>query len=368
MNIELILLVTIIVISYLILIFIIYQNNLRQQLYFKDIIHKNEVAQNSEIDILKQHLSDEMIRFQSMLSNNINDDLNRLNENTANKLSHIEKGVNEGLIFGFNKTNESYANVLKQIEKINEASNTLKDLSGNIMDFQNILTDKKTRGIYGEVTLYSLLQTIYLDNNNFYLKQHKLSNGNVVDCLLINSKPLGNIAIDAKFPLENYNRLFDNSLNQDNVKSSFKKDIIKHINDIKNKYIISGETAEIAFMFIPAEAVFSKIYGEFPEVVDASYKARVYLVSPTTIMAYITAIQAINLDQKRSEKVIEIQEEFNKLSQEFNRFSERLIILNKDFKKVYNDMSDVAITTDKIINKFKKIESVDLKRTPNETV
>ncbi len=364
---EYLLILAVIVILFLIMFFLIYQNNLKQQMFMRDLLFKSENSQNAEMDNLRQQISHDLIRFQSLMSNNINDDINRLNENTANRLNNIERGVNEGLLAGFNKTGESYANVLKQVERMSEVSNNLKDLSLNISSFNNLLTDKKTRGIFGEVSLYNILNIAFDSNDNLYLKQHKLSNGYIVDCLLICKEPLGNIAIDSKFPLENYNRLFEDNVNIHEVKNSFKKDVLKHINDIKNKYIIKGETASIAYMYIPAEAVFSKIYSEFDEIIQASYAAKVYLVSPTTLMAYITVMQAINLDQKRNEKALEIQQEFDKLSKEFGRFNERFIDLRRDFDRVYKEMNNMFITMEKIINRFKQIEAVNLKGDADET-
>lgn len=365
------LLILLIIISLVIIIFVGWQNNLKQQLFIKDVLHKNEITNNDEMEDLKRQLSLDFMNFQSNMSNFINDEINRLNENTSIKLLNIEHRVNDGLLHGFNKTNESFNNVLQQITKIDETQKSLSLLSSNIISLQNVLTDKKTRGIYGEIELYSILENVFGDNINFYEKQYKLSNGFIADCVIKTNDPLGKIVIDSKFPLENYNRIYDNNLSVDErnrARVNFRKDVLKHIYDIKNKYIVPFETADVAFMFIPAEAIFAKIHGKYDDIIQASYKAKVYLVSPTTLMAYITAIQAIYLEQKRSEKVELIQEEFEKLSIEFNRFQERYNIINKDFEKTYKDLNNLSITTDKIITRFKQIESVDLQGEKNESI
>lgn len=362
-NILIILMILVMLISLVIIVFLMYRNNLRQQIYIKDLLYKTEKSTNKEMDEFKRQFSDDLLHFQSLMSNTINNDLNRLNENTTNRLSSIENKVNDGLIKGFNKANESFSNVLQQMAKIDETQQNLKSLQENINNLQSVLTDKKTRGIYGEVGLYSILENAFGNDNFYYEKQYKLSNGLIVDSIIKAPEPLGIIAIDSKFPLENYNRIYDNTLSveeNNKAKLNFKKDILKHINDIKDKYIIKGETADIAYMFIPAEAVYAEIYGRYDDIVQASYKARVYLVSPTTLMAYITAIQAIYLGQKRDDKILLIQNEFEKLSIEFVRFQERLNIIFKDFEKTYKDLNNLSLTTDKIITKFKQIEIVEI--------
>lgn len=364
MNAEILLLVLILIliIGLILILIMIRYNHLKQQIYLKEIIYKSEKLNNNEISNFKSKMSDDLINFQSVMSNSINSEINRLNENTTNRLVSIENSVNDGLIYGFNKTNESFNNVLEQITRIDEAQENLKSFSSNLTSLQNVLTDKKTRGIYGEINLYSLLENIYGNNDSFYKKQYKLSNGNIADCVIIGNRSLGDIVIDSKFPMENYNKIYDSSLSvdqQNKARNDFKKDVLKHIYDIKNKYIIPYETAEIAFMFIPAEAIFAEIYSKFDDVIQKSYEAKVYLVSPTTLMAYISALQAIYIEQKRNDKILLIQKEFGNLSIEFKRFQDRFLNLNKDFEKTYKDMNNMIITSDKIINRFQKIEAVE---------
>ena len=370
-EIFLFLIILLVIISLFIIVFIIWQNNLKQQLYIKDILHKNEISNNDEIEDLKRQVSSDLMNFQVLMSSSINDDINRLNENTYVRLSSIENRVSDGLLHGFNKTNESFNTVLEQITRIDETQQNLESLSNNINNLQNVLTDKKTRGIYGEIELYSILENVFGNNNNFYEKQYKLSNGYIADSIIKACPPLGNIVIDSKFPLENYNRIHNNDLSleeRNRAKVNFRKDVLKHIYDIKDKYIVPLETAEFAYMFIPAEAIFSEIYGKYDDIIQTSYKTKIYLVSPTTLMAYITAIQAIYLGQKRNDKIEIIQQEFEKLSIEFNRFQERFNIINKDFERTYKDLGNLSVTGDKIINRFKQIESVDLQGEEDENI
>ncbi len=345
---------------------------MKQQLFFKDALAQTVNKNNEEIDQLKQQMMQDLLLFQTNILNSIKGDFNQLNESTVNRLVNIETKVNESLLQGFERTNKAFTNVLEQMARIDETQQNLKSLSANITSLQNVLTDKKTRGTYGEIELYSILESVFGNNEHRFSRQVKLSNDSIADCVLHAPQPLGDIIIDSKFPLENFNRMFDENVSSQDlvkIKADFKKDVAKHIKDIKTKYIIPGETAEMAYMFIPAEAIFAEIYGHYDDLIQMSYELKVYLVSPTTLMAYITAIKAIYLGQERNDRVIEIQQEFVRLSREFERFSDRFASVTRDFDKTYRDMQNVNITSDKIIKRFKQIEAVQLdEATQNQRV
>lgn len=352
--------------------FILSRNSMKQQLFFKDALAQTVNKNNEEIDQLKQQMMQDLLLFQTNILNSIKGDFNQLNESTVNRLVNIETKVNESLLQGFERTNKAFTNVLEQMARIDETQQNLKSLSANITSLQNVLTDKKTRGTYGEIELYSILESVFGNNEHRFSRQVKLSNDSIADCVLHAPQPLGDIIIDSKFPLENFNRMFDENVSSQDlvkIKADFKKDVAKHIKDIKTKYIIPGETAEMAYMFIPAEAIFAEIYGHYDDLIQMSYELKVYLVSPTTLMAYITAIKAIYLGQERNDRVIEIQQEFVRLSREFERFSDRFASVTRDFDKTYRDMQNVNITSDKIIKRFKQIEAVQLdEATQNQRV
>ena len=354
----------IIAVSFLLIITIItWISNMKQKELIKDLINKNTLQTNNDLQSLKGQINHELYVFQNEIERSLKEDLNLLNVNTSSTLNYVQKSMSEGLNSGFNKTNEAFLEMSKQLVSIDETQKHLSTLSNDIIALQNVLTDKKTRGIFGEVELYSILKTAYGLNEKAYSKQVRLSNGSVADAVIYAPRPLGQIVIDSKFPLENYLRMYDDNLSkaiQNQATNQFKRDIIKHINDISNKYIIKGETASMAYMFIPAEAIFSEIYARFDDIITLSYKANVYLVSPTTLMAYITAIKAIYLGQQQNEKVDLIQAEFARLAIEFERFEKRYSNVMNSFNKTYRDMNDVNITTNKIINRFKDIEAVNL--------
>lgn len=353
----------------IVIVFMMNHANLKQQIAIRKMLNESEKAKDDEMDEFRTQVSQQMMNFQNGMSESIRSDLNRLNESTTSRLNRIETSVNDSLLKGFEKTNQSFTSIKEQMARIDETQQSLKNLSTSIAGLQNVLTDKKTRGTYGEIELYSLMQSVFGVNDARYQTQVHLSNGTIADCVLFAPQPLGKIVIDSKFPLENYNRLFDEKLSaadKESIRAGFRRDVKKHIADIAEKYIIPGETAEVAYMFVPAEAVFAEIYGHFDEIVQYSYQMNVFIVSPTTLMAYLTAIRAIYLGQERNEKVVEIQQEYIKLSKEFERFSARFDAVAKDFDRTYKDVRDVGVTTNKIINRFHEIEAVQLDRSSTQ--
>ena len=378
MNNELIMYALLILLSIIILILMIFivfivqlknqNNNLKESLEkYKDqnlkqsYELKNEI--NNELLETKIHIFDNLIKFNDNLSRNLKEDFNNLNETTVERLINIENHMNQSLINNYNQTQKIIVSMTERMTKIDETQKSLKDLSSDILSLQGILQDKKVRGIFGEIELYSLLENVFGPNNERFKKQYKLSNGNIADAVIIANEPLNNIVIDSKFPLENYNRIYDEKLSKNEreaARNLFGKDVIKHINDIANKYLIPNETAEIAYMFIPSEAIFAEIYGSFNDVVNLSYDKHVYIVSPTTLMAYLTAIKSIYIGYKRDENIKLIREEYIKLSVEFNRYIERFSRINNDFERLYKDFKDINITNDKLQRRFNEINSLKI--------
>lgn len=364
--------ILIIILVFIILLFIAilfkFYND-RQQAIFKQSLQEFQKQQYQDIRNIQDNLDQNLYDFEHKLVNSLKQDMHLLNNTTYDRLVTIENQLHSSLQQTYEKTNRSFNDLLKQMTKIDVTQESLKTLAKDINSLQNVLTDKKSRGTWGEIELYTLLSNIYGDNDHQYMKQYRLSNGNIADAVIFASEPLGIICIDSKFPLENFNRMMnDNNSEQERLKAkqALRKDIIKHIDDISSKYIISQETAEIAFMFVSAEAIFAYIYGKLDDVIQHAYNSHVFIVSPTTLMAYITAIKAIYIQQERNSKVKLIQLEFVKLSKEFERFAQRYDNINKDFEKTYKDMQDLLITNQKIINRFKQIEQVKLKDEDND--
>ncbi|MEG0265436.1 MAG: DNA recombination protein RmuC [Erysipelotrichaceae bacterium] len=346
----------------IILLVLVFRNSVHQQKKdIKELLLENERRNKDDLTLVKDNVNRDLILFQNTLLQSLQSNLNILNENTGEKLMNIEKNVKANLTYGFDSTHKVFSQVMEQMGKMDQSTKNLQELSGGILSLQKILNDKKTRGIYGEVELYSLLDSTIGSHPNAYKRQYTLSSGVIADAVLFlgeNEK----ICIDSKFPLENYNRLIEAEDDKKNGTASkdFVHDVKKHIQAIHNKYIIPHETSDFAFMFIPAEAIFAYLHSNTNEIVSYSYEQKVYLVSPTTLMAYITAIKAIYIEQKRSENMDEIRNELKKLSQEFERFEKRYTAVQNDFERTYNDMRNLGITANKMLIRFSSIQEGDI--------
>lgn len=284
-----------------------------------------------------------------------------LTEKTQQQLQEISGQVEKRLSDGFEKTTATFVDIVKRLALIDEAQKKITELSSNVVSLQEVLTDKRSRGAFGEVQLNSLISNM-LPASHFAI-QHSLSTGKRVDCILFLPQPSGNICIDAKFPLENYRKLTDISRAEAERKiaeSQFKQDIRKHIQDIAEKYIIANETADGAIMFIPAEAIFAEIHSHHPEVVEEAQRLRVWLVSPTTLMAVLTTARAVLKDAATRKQVHIIQEHLSKLSKDFERFQHRMDNLAKHIDQAQADVKDVHVSARKISARFDKIERVEL--------
>jgi DNA recombination protein RmuC len=227
-----------------------------------------------------------------------------------------------------------------------------------------VLSDKRSRGAFGEVQLNALVRNM-LPENSFEL-QYQLKNDKRVDCMLFLPEPTGNIAVDAKFTLESFQRMTDLQLpDSDREKASrqFKQDIRKHINDIADKYIVPGQTADGAVMFIPAEAVFAEIHAHYPELVEEANRRRVWLVSPTTMMAILTTARAVLKDAATREQVHIIQQHLGALSKDFGRIQDRMEKLSQHIGQAHKDVELVNTSARKITSRFEKIEKVELEET-----
>lgn len=284
-----------------------------------------------------------------------------LNQSVEQRLEAISGKVNERLDDGFKKTNETFANVMARLATIDEAQKKIDGLTSNVVSLQELLGDKRSRGAFGEVQLEALIHNL-LPAQAFDL-QAVLPNGTRVDCLLHLPPPTGELAIDSKFPLENYQRLTDRTLpeaEQRAAQAAFKADVKKHIADIASKYIIPGITAEGAVMFIPAEAVFAEIHAYHPDLVKLAQEKRIWIVSPTTLMAVLNTARAVIRDIETKNQVHVIQEALRRLAEEFRRFDTRMKKLADHIRLAHEDAQQVQTTSDKISRQFSRIEKVQL--------
>lgn len=306
--------------------------------------------------------------FKSDLANNTNNNFDKLNEKIENRLNQINDKVNERLDQNFEKTNKTFTSVLERLSKIDEAQKKIDTLSNDIVSLQTVLTDKKTRGIFGEVNLAHILENIFGPNNNkIYSLQYTLSNGTIADSVVKAPEPLGLIAIDSKFPLENYQKMVDKkNPRQNEAEKLFKQDMKKHIDAIANKYIIPGETTDQAILFLPAEAIFAEVNAYHQDIMDYAYKKRVWITGPTTLMSTLTTLQIIMKNIERDKYTKVIQTELRLLSEEFKRYKDRWDKLSRSIDTVSKDVKDIHTTTEKITKRFNSINSVEMEQIEHE--
>lgn len=306
----------------------------------------------------------QLLQHSTTVTQQLQCDFEKLNERIEVNLLRINDKVNERLDHSFNKTNETFQSILVRLAKIDEAQKKIESLSTDIVSLQTLLTDKKSRGTYGEVQLYQILVSVFGEKNDrLYQTQYKVSNGTIVDAILFAPEPLGNLPIDSKFPLENYQRMMDRTLldvERQIATKQFKQDVKKHIDDIAMKYITPEETSDQAILFLPAEAIFAEINAYHIDLIEYAQQRRVWLASPTTLMSTLTTIQVILNNIERDRHALVIQQELNKLGDEFKRYKERWDKLSKHIDTVSKDVKEIHITTEKIGTRFDSISNVEL--------
>jgi len=252
---------------------------------------------------------------------------------------------------------DTFASVMARLATIDEAQKKIDGLTTNVVSLQELLGDKRARGAFGEVQLEALVRNM-LPPEAFSFQQ-VLPNGTRVDCLLSLPEPTGSIAVDAKFPLENYHRMFDAAgpAERDAAQRAFRVDLKRHVDAIAGKYILPGTTSDGAVMFLPAEAVFAEVHAYHPEIVAHAQLRRVWIVSPTTLMAVLNTARAVLKDVETRKQIHVIQDALGKLAKDFQRFDERMAALARHIEQASRDVQDVQTSSRKISAHFHKIES-----------
>ena len=324
--------------------------------------------QSQSLDQVIKHLNntgqanrEELAKTLAQSSDQMSKRIDGLTQATDNRLQEISGQVEKRLAEGFEKTTKTFSDILQRLALIDDAQKKITELSTNVVSLQEVLNDKRSRGAFGEVQLNSLIRNV-LPEQSFKL-QHTLSNGKIADCVLFLPKPTGNVVVDSKFPLENYRKMVDFEAHDAERKSAlrqFKVDIKKHINDISDKYLIDNETADGAIMFIPAEAIFAEIHGHQSDLVEYANKKRVWLTSPTTLMAILTTARSVLKDEATRQQIHIIQAHLSDLAQDFSRFKGRFANLARHIDQAATDVKQIHTSADKISSRFEKIEQVDL--------
>lgn len=324
----------------------------------------NESNITERLGKLETNMVKEVGSFQNEINLTLNKHFNEQNDKIEQKLRMINDKVNERIDQNFEKTNKTFTNVLERLSKIDEAQKKIDTLGEDIVSLQEVLTDKKTRGIYGEVNLKHILTNVFGENNDkIYKLQYTFENGSIADSVLFAPEPLGVIAIDSKFPLENYQNMVNKEISKESrnmYEKLFKQDMKKHIDAISSKYIIPGVTSDQAILFLPAEAIFAEVNAYHQDIIDYAYKKRVWITSPTTLISTLTTIQIIikNIERDKYTKVI--HSELKLLNEEFIRYKDRWDKLYRSIETVSKDVKDIHVTTDKITKRFNSINQVEM--------
>ncbi len=275
------------------------------------------------------------------------------------RLAQVSNQMTENLQGSARRTAHSLGELQERLVTIDKAQENITRLSGDVLTLQDILSNKQTRGAFGEIQLNDIVSKA-LPKDSYEL-QHTLPNGKRVDCLIHLPNPPGPICIDSKFPLEAYEALRNASTDWEvNEAAKFlRTSVKKHIKDISDKYIMDGETADGALMFLPSEAVYAELHANFPELVRDGFEARVWIVSPTTCMATLNTMRAILKDARMREQAGAIRRELGLLYKDVDRLGTRVENLDRHFGQAAKDIADIKISSDKAGRRARRLDNFD---------
>ena len=284
------------------------------------------------------------------------------------RLAKVQLQMNENLSHSSRRTAQSLGDLQQRLSTIDKAQEKITKLSGDVLSLQDILSNKQTRGAFGEIQLTDIVSKA-LPSDGFEL-QATLSTGKRADCLIKLPNPPGPIVIDSKFPLEAYEAL-RNASSETETSSAvrlFRTSVRKHIKDISEKYIVEGETADGAILFLPSEAVYAELHANFSDLVREGFSARVWIVSPTTCMATLNTMRAILKDARMREQAGAIRNELTLLYQDVDRLGVRVESLDRHFNQAAKDISDIKISADKAGRRAKRLDNFDFEEISTENL
>ncbi|WP_343503211.1 DNA recombination protein RmuC [Alloyangia pacifica] len=275
------------------------------------------------------------------------------------RLAQVQQNMSENLHGTARRTAHSLGQLQERLKTIDEAQENITRLSGDVLSLQDILSNKQTRGAFGEIQLNDIVSKALPPDS--YTMQATLSNGRRADCLIKLPEPPGHIVIDAKFPLEAYEMLrrAETPEGKQRASQAFRISVRKHLRDISDRYILDGETADSALMFLPSEAVYAELHASFPEVVREGFSLRVWIVSPTTCMATLNTLRAVLKDARMREQAGAIRRELGLLHQDIERLEGRVENLDRHFGMAARDLSEIRISAEKAGRRAQKLDNFD---------
>ncbi len=325
-------------------------------------------ARRGRTDAAMERLAETIRAGQGEMETRLRADQTALAERLHAQELALTKALGTGLESATKRTLETMARLEGRLAAIDKAQENIVALSSQVVSLQDILANKQARGAFGEIQLADLVRQVLPPSA--YRFQATLSNGRRPDCLLTLPNPPGAIAIDAKFTLDSYHALRE--AGNDDARAAaardFRNDIRTHIRDIAERYVIVGETADAALMFLPSEAVYAELHGNFPETVQESYRARVFIVSPTTLWATLNTVRAVLKDVEMREQAGLIQRHVRSLADDVGRLDKRVAALAKHFGQATEDIRQIQISTQKVTRGAERIDALDLDGAPPPAV
>jgi DNA recombination protein RmuC len=323
---------------------------------------------DSELAGRLAQLAEQQAAAQSHMAESLQAQERALTRMLEERLADVSRRVGDTLQKQATDTANAMGDLKAHLAVIGKAQENITKLSQEVVSLQEVLSNKQTRGAFGEVRLEDQVRDALPPGA--YAFQATLGNNSRVDCLLRLPNPPGSIAVDAKFPLESYRLLRDatDEKARSAARRAFASDVLKHVNDIAEKYIVPGETADSALMFLPSEAIYAEIHAELPEVVERSHRLRVYIVSPTTIMATLTTIRAVLRDAQMREQAGLIQQEVRRMADDVGRLDDRVASLQRHFGQVEEDIRQIRISTYKVTKRAARIDEVELEEADREAL
>ncbi len=331
-------------------------------LFFRSKIKKNNENKFDEIFLKVNNLSETQHQLFGGIQN-LTDVQNNSNNNLIkyfeNRLTEIQETMNDRLSGSASLTAKSLGSLQERLVTIDKAQNNIEKLSHNVLGLQDILSNKQSRGAFGEIQLNDIVSKALPPDS--YKFQALLSNGKRVDCLINLPNPPGPISVDSKFPLEAYEKLVQakNDLEKNRAKKEFRSNLREHIKSISSKYIIHGDTSDGALMFLPSETIYAELHSNFSDIVRESFDSKVWIVSPTTCMATLNTMRAILKDSKLKEQTERISIELKLLIKDISRLEERSSSLSKHFGLAQKDLEEIEISTKKTLKRADKLDTLE---------
>ena len=314
----------------------------------------------SELTGRLAQISDSQVAHQSKITELMQAQEKEVTKKVEERLTEMMKNFGDGMEKSRLTQQTTMGELKERLVLIDAAQKNIEELSSQVVSLQDILSNKQARGAFGEIQLADLVRSIMPPNA--YSFQATIGGNKRVDCLLTLPNPPGAIAIDAKFPLESYRALVNANDENDRLlaRKTLASDVLKHVRDISEKYIVPGETAESALMFLPSEAVYAELHANLADVIEKSWRAKVWIVSPTTLMATLNTIRAVLKDSQMREQAHVIQREVSLMLTDVERLDSRVGKLETHFRQAEDDIRQIRVSADKLAKRGGRIEEIEV--------